>query len=390
MNSARNKSLAGAIALAGTLLWLAAPTRAEGDEPAASAPPAGAVVNSNVEVPESGVPDVSWVPPPDDFDWIQLKSGEWLKGRIKVIQDRKLEFDSEELDNLTFEWKKIRQVRSAREVDVLFVDQKTVRGRVMINPEVVVVTGGAESQSFPREGMQSLTPAGSRERDYWSGKLTAGYTMRKGNTNQQDFTAQAHLQRSTPITRVTLDYIGNASSVSGAQTTNNNRVNSELDVWLSKQFYLVVPFGEYYVDPYQNLAYRATAGAGVGYDIIDHPKLEWSITAGPAYQKARFDNVEADQPEDKEATAFVLTSRFDWDITQRIDLILEYRGQYTSKAIGETTHHAVGTLSLELTKRFDIDFSLVWDRISEPKAGSDGIQPKPDDFRLVAGVGLDF
>jgi len=33
-------------------------------------------------------------PPPDDFDWIQLKSGEWLKGELKVLYAKKLEFDS--------------------------------------------------------------------------------------------------------------------------------------------------------------------------------------------------------------------------------------------------------------------------------------------------------
>jgi len=71
-------------------------------------------------------------------------------------------------------------------------------------------------------------------------------------------------------------------------------------------------------------------------------------------------------------------------------LILEYRGQYTSREVGETTHHAVGTRSLELTKRFDLDVSFVWDRISNPKAGSSGVQPKPDDFRLVVGLGIDF
>jgi hypothetical protein len=34
--------------------------------------------------------------------------------------------------------------------------------------------------------------------------------------------------------------------------------------------------------------------------------------------------------------------------------------------------------------------SLIWDRISNPKVGSDGVQPKPDDFRLVVGVGAHF
>ena len=71
-------------------------------------------------------------------------------------------------------------------------------------------------------------------------------------------------------------------------------------------------------------------------------------------------------------------------------MILEYRGQYTSREVGETLHHAVSTLSIELTKRFDLDVSFTWDRISQPKVGEDRVQPKPDDFRLIVGLGMDF
>ena len=39
-------------------------------------------------------------PPPDEFDWIQLTSGEWLKGDFKVMYDYVIEFDSDELDLL--------------------------------------------------------------------------------------------------------------------------------------------------------------------------------------------------------------------------------------------------------------------------------------------------
>ena len=50
--------------------------------------------------PKTGkeLPDLSWVPPEDGFDWIQLKSGEWLKGEFKGMQERQLDFDSSELD----------------------------------------------------------------------------------------------------------------------------------------------------------------------------------------------------------------------------------------------------------------------------------------------------
>ena len=86
-------------------------------------------------------PDLSWVPPADGFDWVQLKSGEWLKGWIKALQDRELEFDSEELDDLKFDWKNIRQMRSQRTIDVLFANGEKVSGPIMITPDQISVGG---------------------------------------------------------------------------------------------------------------------------------------------------------------------------------------------------------------------------------------------------------
>ena len=53
-------------------------------------------------------------PEPDDwnpqskfegkFDWIQMKSGEWVKGEILVMYDEDLEFDSDEFDDLMLSW----------------------------------------------------------------------------------------------------------------------------------------------------------------------------------------------------------------------------------------------------------------------------------------------
>ena len=337
----------------------------------------------------SSLPDLSWVPPEDGFDWIQLRSGEWLKGQLKAMQQRQIEFDSEELNDLTFDWKDIRQVRSERTLDLLFVDGRKISGPVTVTPEEVAV-GGEEPQVFPRDQLQSFTPGGSKEFNYWSGMVSLGLTVRAGNTEQVEYNAQARLQRRTPATRFSLDYIGNISSFNGVENANNTRVNSEFDLWLSRRFYLILPQLEYYRDPFQNLEHRVTAGGGAGYDLIDHPNLEWNISTGPAYQYAWFEPTQPGDAMEKGTAALVFGSRFDWDITQRIELIMEYRGQYTSREVGETTHHAVGTLSLELTKRFDLNVSLIWDRISNPKVGLDDVQPKPDDFRLVVGVGAHF
>jgi len=356
------------------------------------------VVTTNVVLSTNGpalkqsksvLPDLSWVPPADTFDWIQLKSGEWLKGRVKAMQDRTLEFDSEELDDLTFDWKDIRQLRSSRTQDVLFVNQDEVSGPVIVTPGHITV-GGATPRTFSRDDLQSITPGGSKERNYWSGKLSAGLTVSSGNTKSVDYNAQATLQRRTPATRFKFDYLGVVSSVDDVESANNHRAGVEFDYWLSRRLYLVVPYAEYFRDRFQNIDRRVTGVVGLGYDIVDRPTLEWNITAGPAYQYTWFDSVQPGEDDSRGTGALSFGSQFDWDITRRIDLILEYRGQYTSREVGETIHHSVSTLSIELTKRFDLDVSFVWDRTQHPKPDSNGDVPKQDDFRLIVGLGVTF
>jgi putative salt-induced outer membrane protein YdiY len=220
--------------------------------------------------------------------------------------------------------------------------------------------------------------------------MSLGLALQTGNTKSVQYNAQVDLQRRTPATRLSLDYIGNVSSFNGDENANNHRVNTEFDLWLSRRFYLVLPSVEYYTDPFQNLAHRVTAGGGIGYDLIDRRRLEWNITTGPAYQYAWFESAEPGNPTQKGTAALTFGSRFKWDITPRIKWILEYRGQYTSREVGETTHHAVSTLSLDLNKRLTLDVSGIWDRISDPKVGENLVQPKPDDFRLVVGLGVHF
>ncbi len=47
-------------------------------------------------------------------------------------------------------------------------------------------------------------------------------------------------------------------------------------------------------------------------------------------------------------------------------------------------------LEFELTKRLDLDISLIWDRIKDPQADSEGIVPLQDDYRLVTSFCFDF
>jgi putative salt-induced outer membrane protein YdiY len=335
-----------------------------------------------------------WRPPApsgqDHFDWIELKSGEWLKGKIKSLQDEKLEFDSEELDLHIFDWKDIRSVRSLRLHSVRIENLKPLDGSVFVTKTNVQVFTSGATNTYPRSELLAITPTGERELDKWSGKLMAGVSFRAGNTREVDVNAQATLQRRTPDTRLYFDYLGNYGKVNGVETEENHRFIGRFDYFLSRRLYARVPDVEYYRDTLQNLNHRLTVGAGVGYDLIKTPRTEWNITVSPSWQRNWFETVPPGESAIADSGALVLSTRFETELTQRLDFIFEYRGQLTRKETGNDTHHAVTTLEFEIRKRLKLDLSFVWDRISDPKTESGGDTPSPDDFRLITSVGIDF
>lgn len=333
-----------------------------------------------------------WEPPPpmpDKFDWVQLTSGEWLKGEIKVMYEDSLEFDSEELELLNLDFADIKELRSAQVLNVRMQGDRTATGKVLIADGKVKVLGDSP-QEFERAQLLSITAGVPQERNYWTGRVTAGGNLRSGNTDEVEGSANVSFQRRTVENRVVLDYLGNYSSTNDVQSTNNHRANAVWDWFFSEKLFLRPVFVEYFRDPFQNIDSRYTLGTGIGYQLIETAKTDWSIFAGPAYQTTRFTEVEPGESRDEETAALSAGTSFETEITSNIDFDYDYKFQFTSPESGEYNHHMIGTLELELTDALDFDLSLVWDRINEPRANADGTVPEQDDFRLIVGIGYDF
>jgi putative salt-induced outer membrane protein YdiY len=374
-------------------------------EPAATPTPSG-----------TGVPWRPLEPGGDGFDWIQLKSGEWLKGSLKSMQDYSLEFDSEELEWQQFDWEDVYQVRSPHRHQVLldgrpgegaptqnflllprfsqilaFSDERvSVEGSVQVSRDKVTVQGNDGPIVFDRARLIAITPAGSHEIDYWSGKITVGLTALTGNTDSKGTNTTADLTRRTPATRLALDYLGTMEQLEGVESANNHRVTAVFDYWLSRRVYARVPALEYFSDPFTNVAHRFTGIVGLGYDIVHRQNLEWDVSMGPGYQWTKFDTVEAGESDSADTMVFAIGTSAEADITKRVDLNLSYGGQFVSEEAGGALHHTVATLEIELTKVFDVDLSVVWDHVSNPQAAADGTVPEKDDVRSSLSLGVEF
>jgi putative salt-induced outer membrane protein YdiY len=357
-----------------------------------------------------------WSPPVpaegDGFDWIQLKTGEWLKGQLVSMQEEKVEFDSEKLDLLTFDWVDINVVRAPGLHSVRFEKQqprrlpakdtkakdtkdkdtkdKVIEGSVIVTRNDVQVITPDGVKTYPRTELIAITKTGNRELDKWQAKLAAGVSLSRGNTETNNINIHATLDRRTAESRLSLDYLNNYEDAFGVASQNNLRITGTYDYFLSSRLYTRVPDLEYYRDPLQNIEKRITVGVGLGYDLFKTPKTEWNVTLSPSWQKNWYYSVGEGQDPSPQALAWVFSTKFDTDLTDKLEWIFEYRGQLTSKETGSNTHHAVSTLEFEIHKRLKLDLSLIWDRISSPKTTGEGVTPVPDDYQLITSLGIDF
>jgi len=336
-----------------------------------------------------------WKPSADEFDWVQLTSGEWLKGEIKSMYNESFEFDSDKLDVLNIDLEDINYLQSFLPAHVNLEHVGEVTGVLNISGDQLTVTQGDIVKKYNIIELISFTPAGNGEMDLWAIKFTLGIDLRKGNTEQIDFTSALAAKRRTAKSRLKIDYLGNISKTDALggeleETVNNHRLNASLDKYVTRNFFYTPIFVEYYRDIFQNIEKRLTAGIGIGYTIINTPKTEWNVSSGPSYLSTKYVSVLPGEELEVDSGSLALTTNVDIEINNKIDFIYKYNIQLSSEEAGGYTHHMIATFENELTSEFDLDVSFVWDRINSPTIDDRGEEPEPDDLRFVLGVSYSY
>ena len=345
---------------------------------------------------ENPLPD-DFVPPADNkYDWIQLTSGEWLKGELKVLYNYKLEFDSDELDLLTFDLEDVYRIRTHSYFGVRIDGEATgagpglYYGYLSMTGNKVIVTAGDQSVEFQRSQLVSIAQSGKKERDLWSGDISLGTNVKGGNTQSIDFTVTATVKRRVASSRIVLDYIGNYTEADYTETSNNHRLSGYRDTFLSKKVFWRQIFAEYYRDPFKNLDNQSSLATSLGYHLIYTSKTEWDISAGLGARYTKYVSVEPGENSDITSPALGAGTKYDTELTKAIDLLVDYNFQIVDKDAGRYTHHFVTAVSTDLIGDVDLDISFIWDRIQDPQVDSDNVVPDKNDYQLVVGLGLEF
>ncbi|MEI6892516.1 MAG: DUF481 domain-containing protein [Pontiella sp.] len=355
-------------------------------------------VKPKVEPQEDVVdPWVAFMPPPDrEFDWIQLTSGEWLKGKFKVLYEHELEFDSDKMGLRTFTFEDVKRMRT-RDMKTIFIqgeggprDTQVLRGMLEVKDHEIILRRSEYTVVVPRSRVISIISGRQRERENWSGMVAFGVNARAGNTETMDATVISTVKRRTVATRFEADYLANYSQSKKEESANNQRLNGSFDRFMTTVFFWQILAGEYYRDPFSNIDAQYSLSSGAGYDIVQTSKTEWGLDWGLGYQKQKFVSVE-EGAADHSASAFAsFGTSYDHKMTGNIDFLFDYSMRWLNEDNGTYTHHMLSTVSVDLIGDLDLDVSLIWDRIEMPNPDSDSSVPEQDDYQVIVSLAYDF
>lgn len=330
------------------------------------------------------------------FDWLQLKSSEWLKGDILSLYDEQLEFDSVELGIQSIDISDISGLRSRHWQRILLLDGTEREGYLIINKGKLVIVRNSTSHDYPLSQLLSISPHAVNEIDYWSGSVDLGLNFRQGNTTQFDYTLAFSLLRKSTHSRLKINYLANfsryeeQSSGQDIVTADSNRLTAYYDWFFAHDIYFRAMDFEYYADDFVNIDQRLRYGISVGYQVIDNKKITWSINAGPSYQVTKFNTVPSNEADKVSSPGLLLGSNFSYEVTSDINFEMLYDIQIVDGASGDYIHHLKTAFEVELINNFDLDVTLYADRTQKPKPDGEGNTPEQNDFRLVISLGYDF
>ena len=337
-----------------------------------------------------------WLPPTpvflQQFDWLKLTSGEWLKGDIVVMYDDELEFDSDQFGKKIFDWEDVEELRSRYDQQIRFANGQVKRGFLIISNNHIVLISDGKEEHYPLTELLSISPSAEKRKNLWNGKVSLGIDINRGNTKQLDYSARIKLERSTPYTRLKTDYIFNYSKSTELETdrviSNNSRFSASIDWFYNKYIFFRMLDYEYLSDLQQNINSRNTLGLSIGYHLFNNKRLEWDITLGPSYQKTDY-NLLTD-PTNQQSGVIAFASALEYKFSSKINFLIDYQLQFVQRESGKRNTFFKALVEFDLSDKFDVDLGFYLDRIASPVQSAEVTTVKPNDYKLMISLGYNY
>ena len=322
-------------------------------------------------------------------DWLQLDSAEWLRGNLRRMRNRTVEFNSEDLNSQTFDWDDdVATLCMAGIARFVRTNHEMIQGIGHVGQETVSILAATGQVEFPRSDLVAILPGRSSELDRWSFKLSLGGDFNTGNTNQSSLNASVVIDREDSWTRTQLAYYGSYGAADGVVNVNRYRIETGVDYFITRRFYAQPLDAALQYDEFQNIEARVSPTAGFGYRVVEKSWLEWDFEVAMGYQYLQNISVVAGQQLYRSDFIGRLSTYFKWTIVNDLKLTVNHTSLIVATDIGRTSGHTRSVLSYKVNDLIDIETTFVHDRVWEPVPNAAGVTPKKDDFQLIFSLAV--
>jgi Protein of unknown function, DUF481 len=365
----------------------ATPPAAATQPPAATAQPAAATQPPATKPPAAATPPPATKPPEgvsDGYDWIQLYSGEWLKGWMETMREGTLYFESEVLYSLYIDWVSVVTLYSSQYHTYVFRDGTSVVAKGVLENGQLRLAG----RTFSPNRVSVISAGGMHELDHWHFKLRSGLSLHHSSSSQFTWTNSTELMRDDGIRRGALRYDGTLGQVDGARTVSSHTGSLQVDIMVTSALYLLPFYGSLNHDLEQNMALRTTLGTGAGVHIVDIDGASWEVSFGPAYVSSLPITSETGAAVRSQDAGIIMNTDAEFDLTKALNIGASWQSVLTVTGTERSYHQATAELELELGNIVTLNLGLIFDRVEDPETTESGETPARNSLQLHVGLGV--
>ncbi len=235
-------------------------------------------------------------------DQVTLKNGDTVSGSIIRKDKDTLTLKSEFLGEVSMPWSAVTSIKSDNPLYVVLPGTGQVNGKLATEGNTVAVqTPGNKVQSAPIAQVGAIRDSAEQQKyerllqpswlQLWAGYFDMGLALARGNARTDTLTTAFAATRATNKDKTSLFFnqIYSTALINGANGTTANaaRGGVSYDHNLSPRLFLNVQNADEY-DTFQNLDFRFTGGAGIGFHAIKNERTVLDLLAGGDYTHESF------------------------------------------------------------------------------------------------------
>lgn len=249
---------------------------------------------------------------PKGADVLTFVNGEQMTGSLVKVADGKVSFKSDMLGDVTVEWAKVKELKTAKPFAVIAKGEKLGKHHPQNTPEGTLTLSdnkvAVASASVPADQVAYVVdqPAFDKEIQHapgfsqgWVGAITAGLSLVEATQNNQNFTTAIAVVRKSPSvdwmrtsSRTAFDFSSSYGKVTqpGAPDAKTNifHADAEQDEYMTDRLY-VLGHAAFDHNFSQGLDLQQLFGGGLGYTAIKDKMQTLDVKFDLHYEKQAFD-----------------------------------------------------------------------------------------------------